>query len=229
MCPGELPITPSRGAHTIGPSLSNVSCAHFDGPFSEPGLLSVDSERVFNIPKYTATDHDFLNDSLLPSHFSDLSDFASLQHDPQLLEQMTWQTLSQSSMPLMLSVSSSPQLRTVSIANPASASSNDIQQRRIKPLEARFKCDILGCSERFFQSRQLENHVKQKHAVWSCNVCPRSYPHRKSLWEHHQAVHRGIKHICNIANCSYSAAKRSNLKRHQERKHGRLPSRVSLP
>lgn len=69
-------------------------------------------------------------------------------------------------------------------------------------------------------SHCLDRNHLNKHTRYSCKECPISYPHRKSLWDHEQKVHHGVMHACNIADCTYSAAKRSNLRRHQDKQHG---------
>ncbi|KAF2195631.1 hypothetical protein K469DRAFT_744152 [Zopfia rhizophila CBS 207.26] len=70
------------------------------------------------------------------------------------------------------------------------------------------------CSARFTSPGQLRTHKNKAHKRYKCKLCPLDYACAKSLREHRQAVHEGIKHVCNT--CGRRFAKRSNLKRHSD-------------
>lgn len=68
------------------------------------------------------------------------------------------------------------------------------------------------------QQRRFKHHAR-KHKVYACDLCPASYPHPKSLREHRQTKHEGIRYFCNIDGCRKSVAQKKNLARHKAMKH----------
>ncbi|KAF2873013.1 hypothetical protein BDV95DRAFT_593395 [Massariosphaeria phaeospora] len=77
----------------------------------------------------------------------------------------------------------------------------------IPPAQRPFNCT--KCSARYVEHRQLKNHIRNAHSQHVCvaDGCRATYRHAKSLWQHQQEKHKGIREW--------------NLKRHVAKKHER--------
>jgi hypothetical protein len=94
---------------------------------------------------------------------------------------------------------------------------------RISPVAPKFACKVDCCYRRFTQQRQLDNHMR-RHQLYSCDACPATYPHSKSLREHKQTKHQGKRYTCDVPGCTDTVAQRKNLARHKIIKHGTHPT-----
>jgi hypothetical protein len=100
--------------------------------------------------------------------------------------------------------------------------SRSVTQQPLAPISLQYVCREHGCSQRFTQRRQLENH-RRKHKMFNCDECTASYAHPKNLREHRQSQHQGLRYYCGVDGCGKSMAQKKNLARHKASKHG-LPN-----
>lgn len=68
------------------------------------------------------------------------------------------------------------------------------------------------------QSRSPKNKTP---APSTCKTCGQVFTHRKSLWNHEQAEHKGKRYDCDVEGCTYRATRAANLRRHKRIVHNR--------
>jgi hypothetical protein len=53
----------------------------------------------------------------------------------------------------------------------------------------------------------------------TCKTCSRVFADRKTLWNHDQATHKGIRYDCDVVGCAHRATRKANLRRHKRVAH----------
>ncbi|KAH7072177.1 ankyrin repeat-containing domain protein [Paraphoma chrysanthemicola] len=84
-----------------------------------------------------------------------------------------------------------------------------------------------GCThcQKSFDSRgKLNRHLRTHTKPFRCSVCDRGFALRVDLQRHVKARHRLAQETypCRMPGCSFKAARKDNLRQHEDRSHGRL-------
>lgn len=68
--------------------------------------------------------------------------------------------------------------------------------------EKTFVCDTVGCGKAFRTKKNLKIHQNYVHIdtkdMFKCDLCSRTFKHRKTLDGHHKIIHSGLTYVCDI-------------------------------
>ena len=84
-----------------------------------------------------------------------------------------------------------------------------------------------GCDKRFVTKAGAIMHYREIHEGrrHECPDCGKVFHQKGAMKTHYEDKHLGKKHPCKHASCSYATGDPSNLKKHENREHGRQKTR----
>jgi hypothetical protein len=204
---GYLAAPSSDHSEISGPELDSLHLSALDIPNQSFNLIPVAASQDMSYPRFLEVSH-----APIPTVYSSCHCPSNEFTSSATLTPEAWLT---------------PSVTSVTPPSNTHITGLEVSTRlfpeRISPVAPKFACKVDGCSRRFTQQRQLDNHMR-RHQLYFCDACPATYPHSKSLREHKQTKHQGKRYPCDVPRCTDTVAQSKKLARHKIIKHGMHPT-----